>query len=95
VKRRICLVGAALSVCPLVFGAGPALAAGKTKSKTKVPRRTMHRVACTTATGIMIASGRAPCRPRHRRVVEYGTASCGAAARRRSAEGLVHGSDQW
>jgi len=77
VKRRICLVGAALSVCPLVFGAGPALAAGKTKSKTKAAKPTMHQVACTTATGIMIASGESTVSPPASQGVEYGTASCG------------------
>ena len=76
-KRRICLVGAALSVCPLVFGAGSALAAGKTKSKTKVAKPTIHHVVCKTATGIMIAAGDNTVLPPASQGVEYGAASCG------------------
>jgi hypothetical protein len=75
VKRRICLVGAALSVvCPLTLGVGTAGAAGNTKPATK--SKATHRVRCATDTSIVIPPGATIVSPPASDGREYGTASC-------------------
>jgi hypothetical protein len=71
VRRRICLVGAALSVCPLAFVAGNATAAS-TKSKSPVTK-----VACASKTSIMVASGDTSVSPPVSQGSEYGPVNCG------------------
>ena len=67
-RRRICLVGAALSVSSLAFGAVTATAATKTA---------LTHVTCTTNVGIMIAPGDTGVTPPAQQGTEYGSASCG------------------
>ena len=64
-KRRICLVGAALSVCPLAFIAGPATAASA------------KSIACSTKTSISVANGQDNVLPPVSQGQEYGSAHCG------------------
>jgi hypothetical protein len=71
VRRRICLVGAALSVCPLAFIAGNATAAS-TKSKSPVTK-----VACASKTSIMVANGDTGVSPPVSQGSEYGPVQCG------------------
>jgi hypothetical protein len=70
VRRRICLVGAALSVCPLAFVAGTATAASSTSKSSQ-------RVLCSTKTSVMVANGEMSVQPPASQGDEYGTASCG------------------
>jgi hypothetical protein len=67
VKRRIGLVGAALSVCLVASVAGTATAASTSLTKVK----------CSTSTSISIASGDTGVSPPVSQGSEYGTASCG------------------
>lgn len=64
-KRRICLVGAALSVCPLAFIAGPATAASA------------KSITCSTKTSISVANGQDNVLPPVSQGQEYGSAHCG------------------
>ena len=69
-RRRICLVGAALSVCLLASVAGTAIAAsGKSTGKAT-------KVSCVTNTSITIASGDTDVLPPVAQGSEFGTASC-------------------
>ncbi len=66
-RRRICLVGAALSVCLLASVAGTAIAASG---------KSMTKVACVTKTSISIASGDTGVLPPVAQGSEFGTVSC-------------------
>ncbi len=68
-RRRICLVGAALSVCSLAFVAGSAAAAG-------TPSKTGQKVACKTNTGIMIPAGQTTVSPPAQQGTEFGSVRC-------------------
>ena len=69
-RRRICLVGAALCVvCPLVLGVGTAGAASKTKPK-------LQKVRCATDISIVIPAGATTVSPPAADGREYGTARC-------------------
>ncbi len=68
-RRRICLVGAALSVCSLALVASSATAAG-THSKTG------QSVVCKTKTGIMIPAGGTSVSPPAQQGTEYGSVRC-------------------
>lgn len=70
-RRRICLVGAALSVCSLAFIAGPATAAS---AKSNSP---VHTVTCSTKTSISVANGQNDVLPPVSQGQEYGSAHCG------------------
>ncbi len=73
-KRRTCLVGAALSVIPLAFGATSASAATKPKPKPKPNKPiTVH---CSTNVGVMVAVGDTGVTPPVDQGNEYGSASC-------------------
>lgn len=75
-KRRICLAGVALSVCPLAFLTVSAAAASK---KTKTPTKTpIHKVSCTTKTSIVIANGDTNVLPPASSGAEYGLTGCGS-----------------
>jgi len=74
VKRRICLVGIALSVCPLALLAGNATAAS-TKTKSTKPRALS--VKCSTKTTIAVANGDTNVLPPVAQGADYGTARCG------------------
>ena len=74
-KRRICLAGAALSLCPLAFLAGTAGAAG-TKSKNKSSGGGT-KIVCSTKTSVMIPSGESSVSPPVQQGTEYGSANCG------------------
>ncbi len=71
-KRRICVAGAALSLCPLAFLAGSA--AARTKTRTSANLGT--KVVCSTRTSIMVASGDNSVSPPAQQGTEYGTVSC-------------------
>jgi hypothetical protein len=73
VKRRICLVGAALSVALLAFGVTSA--AAKTSKPTK-PTTKGTPVTCTTNVGVMIAPGDTGVTPPVDQGAEYGPVSC-------------------
>lgn len=74
-RRRICLVGAALSAVPLALGFGAtALAA---QSHPTHSSRTAVTTTCTTQVGVMIPSGSYDVTPPASSGHEYGTASCG------------------
>lgn len=73
-KRRICLLGTALSVLPLAFGVGAATA--KTKTPTKKPTVKVLHLACTTNTSIVIALGDTGVTPPTSQGQEYGTSNC-------------------
>jgi hypothetical protein len=73
VKRRICLVGAALVACPLAFGV--ASAAAKTKTPTK-PASKGTSVNCATNTSIQIATGDTGVTAPADQGTEYGTVVC-------------------
>ena len=70
-KRRICVAGAALGLCPLAFLAGSAAAA-----KTKSSAGGGPKIVCSTKTSIMIPSGESSVSPPAQQGSEYGTASC-------------------
>jgi hypothetical protein len=74
VRRRICLVGAALSASSLAFGVAPVLAAKKKMTK---PAIKAVSPTCTTNVGIMIPSSASEITPPVQSGNEYGTASCG------------------
>ena len=74
-KRRICLVGAALSLAPLAFGVTAATAKPKPKPKPK-PSNAATKINCTTNTGIMVAAGDTGITPPAQQGTEYGTAAC-------------------
>jgi hypothetical protein len=71
VRRRICVVGAALSAVPLAFGVSLATAA------TSKPKIKPTKVTCTTNIGVMIASGDTGVVPPAQQGTEYGQATCG------------------
>jgi hypothetical protein len=73
VRRRICMMGAALSAAPLALGVAPALAA---KSTAKKPKPKPVQTACTTNVGIMIPAGETGLTPPIAGGSEYGTAVC-------------------
>jgi hypothetical protein len=73
VRRRICLVGAALGASSLAFGVAPALAA---KKRTTKPAIKAVSPTCTTNVGIMIPSSASDITPPVQSGNEYGTASC-------------------
>jgi hypothetical protein len=74
VKRRICLAGAALSLCPLALLAGSAGAATKAKPKTKSGGGT--KIVCSTQTSVTIPSGADNVLPPASQGSEYGSAHC-------------------
>jgi hypothetical protein len=74
VKRRNCLVGAALSACLLASVAGTATAASSKSSSSKSSGGT--KVSCATNTSIAIANGDTQVLPPVAQGDEYGTASC-------------------
>jgi hypothetical protein len=74
VRRRICLVGAALSAGPLTLGVAPALAA-KSKANKQKPKPIV--TACSTNVGIMIGAADTGVTPPVANGREYGTATCG------------------
>lgn len=75
-RRRICLVGAALSVvCPLALGVGTAGAASKSKPSSKTAPK-IQRVRCAADTSIVIPAGATTVSPPATDGREYGTASC-------------------
>jgi hypothetical protein len=77
VRRRICLLGAALSASPLAFGVvAPAVANSKTTHKTTPAAKAGH-VTCTTNVAVTIAAGDTGVTPPAQQGTEYGTASCG------------------
>lgn len=67
-RRRFCLVGAALSIGSLAFGAVTATAA------TSSP---VTKVKCVTNLGITVAAGDSSVTPPVSKGAEYGTAVCG------------------
>jgi hypothetical protein len=71
VKRRICLVGATLSVCLLASVAGTALAASSKSSGKST------KVSCSVSTSIAVASGQTGVLPPVAQGNEYGTSNCG------------------
>ena len=73
-RRRICLVGAALSLCPLAFVAGPAVAA--TGHRSKHNSAAAKAVTCAAKTSIMIASGDTQVLPPAQQGGEYGIVRC-------------------
>lgn len=72
-RRRICLVGAALSAGLLACAVAPALAA---TSSTTTPKPI--KTVCKTNVGIMIAPGGTDVTPPVQAGQEYGAARCGA-----------------
>jgi hypothetical protein len=74
VKRRICVAGAALSLCPLAFLAGSAAAAG---TKAKSGHRAGPKIVCSAKTSIMIPAGQSSVSPPAQQGGEFGTVSCG------------------
>lgn len=73
-RRRICLVGAALGLCPLGFVAGPAVAAAGHRSK---PNRVAAKaVTCAAKTSIVIAGGETQVLPPAQQGGEYGIVRC-------------------
>jgi hypothetical protein len=77
VRRRICLVGATLSVCLLALAAGTALAASNSNSNSNSNSSgTTTKVSCAVNTSIIIASGDTGVSPPVSQGSEYGTASC-------------------
>jgi hypothetical protein len=77
VKRRICLVGAALSVILMAFGVAGAMAS---KTKTKTASKPVA-VVCHTKTTIVVPSGVTGVTPPVSQGSEYGTAGCGKLGR--------------
>jgi len=78
VRRRICLVSAALTASPLAFGVAPALAAKGTTAPKKKPVVVKPVITtCTTKTGVMISPTGTAVTPPVQAGHEYGTASCG------------------
>jgi hypothetical protein len=73
VKRRICVAGAVLGMCPLAFMVGSA-AAAKTKTKSSAGGGT--RIVCSTKTSIMIPGGQSNVLPPAQQGTEFGTANC-------------------
>jgi len=71
VRRRICLLGAALAA-PLAFGV--AVAPAKT---AKAPKAKTVTVTCKTQVGIMVAAGDTSVFPPVQQGNEYGSAVCG------------------
>ena len=71
-RRRICLVGATLSVCLLASLAGTALAASS-KSSAKATK-----VSCSVSTSIAVANGQSNVLPPVAQGDEYGPAKCGS-----------------
>jgi hypothetical protein len=79
VKRRICLVGAAVSVILMAFGVAGAMAS-KTKTKTKTVTKPVA-VVCHTKTTIVVPSGQTGVTPPVSQGSEYGIAGCGKFGR--------------
>jgi hypothetical protein len=79
VKRRICVVGVALSAGSVAFGVAPALAARHkvTKPKKKPAIQMPVATTCTTNTAIMIGPGVTTLTPPVQGGHEYGVATCG------------------
>jgi hypothetical protein len=71
VRRRICVIGAALSVGSLAIGAVAASAAPTSTSKA------ITKVTCKTATGISVAQGDSSVTPPVAQGTEYGPVRCG------------------
>src|SRR5450755_135393 len=71
VRRRICLLGAALAA-PLAFGVAVALA-----KTTKAPKAKTVTVTCRTQVGIMVGPGDISVFPPVAQGKEYGSAVCG------------------
>lgn len=67
-RRRICVVGAALSASSLAFGAVAAVAASTSP---------LTKVVCKTSVGIVAAPGQTEVTPVVQQGAEYGTAKCG------------------
>ncbi len=74
-RRRICLVGAALSVCLLASVAGTAIAASSHSSKSSAKTQ---KVKCSTGYSIAVADGQSGVLPPESSGTEYGTVRCGA-----------------
>ena len=72
-KRRICLVGIALGVCPLALMAGNATAAS---TKSKSPTTSVHKIACSTKTSILVPLGQSSVLPPVAQGQDYGPAQC-------------------
>ncbi len=76
-KRRICLVGAALSVILMAFGVAGAMAS---KTKTKTASKPVA-VVCHTKTTIVVPTGDTGVTPPVSQGSEYGSAACGKLGR--------------
>lgn len=70
-RRRICLVGAPLSVISLAFGVAAA-----TASKSKTTKTKPIAVTCRTAIAVTIAPGDTVVTPPDPQGAEYGSAAC-------------------
>jgi hypothetical protein len=71
VKRRICLVGAALCVVPLASGVAAAGAAHTSSAGTAI------KIKCASDLGLVIASGDTGVTPPVQSGTEYGPVACG------------------
>ena len=80
-RRRICLVGVALSAGLLAFGVTTAVAASHHKPKPKVKPFKPFTVKCITHVGIMIATGDTQVVPPVDQGTEYGPVGCGGSAK--------------
>lgn len=76
VRRRICLVGAAVCAFPLAFGVAAA-AAAKSHKPPAAKKAQAVKVTCTTNVAIMIADGETSVVPPVAQGTEYGSARCG------------------
>lgn len=82
-KRRICLLGAALSVTPVAFGLA-AVTASSSFAKTAKPKKAAavaFRGTCQTNVSVMIPPGESGVTPPASDGSEYGTAVCGKLGR--------------
>jgi hypothetical protein len=82
VKRRICIVGAMLSVASLAFGGGAAAAAKHVakhgaKPKSSAGFKPVAKSTCKTDMGITVAVGDSNVTPPVAQGVEFGSARCG------------------